>query len=225
MAKKAAAAQVELPLARTGYTFFEAASDIAAAFDTYDGIEDEKEREAFVSEIQETFNQAIHKTDGFIAYARGLEGQIAMGKACRDAVIGRIAQLEGRLKRFKEYGCKAMLHAGRIKLEGMTGMILLSEGKSSLVIQDQKQVPARLKSVTVTMSAERWAEIAAAIELDPKTFTLFETVDGQAAKAELEAGGEVDGCDLKFGDDFMTIRDHAKGKNAHNTAEALAQIE
>lgn len=219
-----AAPESPAPPPRGALTLYQHEDWLVALRDSEEGLTDEQqtERLAILDEIGVATEAAKRKRDNVARYLRDLDAideraggeikwlteQRRKLQAHRDRVRAYVASVVSQYAPEPPPGKNGA--PGARKLEGETFALALRKSPDSIEIDDVKLVPAKYKRVAIAMSCEDWYQmvrLAADAGFRPTgKLDETETADKRAVKAAIEAGEDVPGADLSFGDYSLEVR-------------------
>lgn len=140
-------------------TLYEAADELRTLFDTLDGLDDPAELAEFEKEMEPALKRALQKVESFVAFLRHLDSQIEL-------CAGEIARIKAHQQRFEtmqerleDYAIRAMQASGVKSLGSPTAKLRIAQNPPSVVIENEDQVPAKCKTVTIKLRAELWPRL------------------------------------------------------------------
>lgn len=193
--------------------------------DSSEMVQDEDQRMQVLNEIAEADAAGKHKRDGVAKYLRSLK---AAQSAIADEItylLDRKVVLKNHEERLRAYiiGIIEQYGTARPKkqkeLKGNIHTLQLRQNPPSVVIEDEALVPAKYKSITITMPLEDWGAILDFcltnddLANEPPVAQMAERADASATSTiskrdiadAIEAGAEVPGADLKWGDLRLSV--------------------
>jgi hypothetical protein len=193
-------------------TLYEIEDNLAALANTFEMAEGAEDRQMILDEIGRTMRQAKDKRDAVVCFLRHCEVQ----QKFADQEIERIRNWRDRLAKFQGEFEQYLIRAidqfvvpdrrGVKRLEGNFSSMRIQKNPDSVVITDEKVLPAAWKDVVLTMPAHVWEALLERLEKDERT--VFEEKvkkcefkpDKRAVASELKNGEQIPGADLKFGE-------------------------
>lgn len=207
-----------VPRPRAGLSLYEHEDWLLALADTAEGLTEEQttERLAILDEIREATAAARIKRDSVARYLRELDALMERFKE-EAAWISERRQLAAKHRErlrahithiVDQYAPQT--RSGARKLEGEIFALSLRQGQDKVVVTDLSAVPSIYKWVTVRMTAYDYRRLTDAADRqgyrNDKPIKCEVEADTAAIKKALEAGEEVPGVDLEFGQPSLTVR-------------------
>lgn len=193
-------------------SLYDIEDNLQCLLDSSGMVQDEDQRMQVLNEIAEADAAGKHKRDGVAKYLRSLG-------AAQDAITAEIAYLNRRKKalanheeRLRTYIIGIVEQYGTARpgkqkeLKGNIHSLQLRQNPPSVVIEQEHLVPARFKRITVTMPLEDWLILIerfpalAYAKVDSNV-----TISKQDIADAIEAGEEVPGADVKFGELRLSV--------------------
>ena len=196
-------------------TLYELEDTLQALVNSIDLAEEPSAREAILDDIGQSLRRTKEKRDAVVAFLRHCEVQQKFADSEIDRIQRRkafIARVQQELESYvvgvvEQYAPRDRRSIQR--LEGNFSCLRIQRNPESVVISDVEAVPAKFKTVVVSMPALLWKSLverfgdraALESEVEKQEFK----PDKKAIAAELKRGGEIPGADLKFGDWRLVI--------------------
>jgi len=196
-------------------TLYELEDTLQALVNSIDLAEEPSAREAILDDIGQSLRRTKEKRDAVVAFLRHCEVQQKFADSEIDRIQRRkafIARVQQELESYvvgvvEQYAPRDRRSIQR--LEGNFSCLRIQRNPESVVISDVEAVPAKFKTVVVSMPALLWKSLVerfgdrAALESEVERQEF--KPDKKAIAAELKRGGEIPGADLKFGDWRLVI--------------------
>jgi uncharacterized protein YerC len=199
----------------TSLTLYAIEENLAALMESEGCIEDEQTRLAWLDDLAKANEVAIEKRDSVIRFLRHLDLQ----EQNIDAEITRLqtlkASYESGRQRVEKYviGILESLpepKKGKRKLEGSVGVLSLAKNPDKVQIAEDAVIPYAYQDATVVMSASEWNYLNEVLELHAEPLPTLKKTTMSPRRAEikkaLEAGEEIAGCDIAFGDNRLVVK-------------------
>jgi hypothetical protein len=192
-------------------TLYQVEDDLQALLDTGEGGVPVEVEEAFRVELEAALRTAIDKRDRvgqFLSHCEAqeahIEAEIKRLRALKGS-FGRAAEkMEGYVRRVIE--SLGMDEKGRWrKLEGRTTVFSLRACPPSVLVTNEGAVPAKFKTLTITVPAEAWEKVADflpheyRVEFIGAVKKTEVSINAAAIKGAINAGEAVPGADLAIG--------------------------
>jgi len=190
-------------------TLYGAEENLAAFLETEEGGIPEEMQQEFALALAGASEMALDKRDNCIRFLRHIEAQIEFAKAEKGRINEWQKHLEGGLERFRLYLATVVAEHGKQakgspKLEGRIGSLSLRKKPDTALVTDEAEVPAKYKTVTVTMSAEAWAFLSQdVVGFDVQ---ISESISRRPILEALKVGEEIPGAELLFGEDTLLVK-------------------
>lgn len=206
------------PASPAGGTLYELLQEMRALWDT-EALVPEEQRAAFLADLAAAGERAVQKIDNCIRFERALHADIHVVIAeanTHEAEIERLkqrgAQLAAMLDRFHATVMRAMTNAKVTRLDGRIGKLWLQKNPGSVEVQDEAVVPLDCKRVTLKLRGDEYRHLLDVLdnigsglsESLPRVASF--AVDKPSVKRLIEAGHDVPGADLIFGEDRLEVR-------------------
>lgn len=206
-------------------SLYDIEDNLQCLMDSAEIVQDEDQRMQVLNEIAEADAAGKHKRDGVAKYIRSLD-------AAQDAIAQEITYLQGRKKalanheeRLRAYVIGIIEQYGTSRpgkqkeLKGNIHSLQLRQNPPSIVIEDKALIPAKFKSITITIYGDDWESLREFIlthELNygnavkKAMLNLFNatptvTISKRDIAEAIEAGEEVPGADLKWGESRLSV--------------------
>lgn len=213
-----------LPLARVGLpSLYDVEDDLIALLDSEATVTQEQEAE-FKADLARQLNLAVRKRDAVAGFITECENHA-------DFAAQEIRRLQARKGVFMKAAERLRLYVAAIieqlpqdakgkpaKLQGERFLMSIRACPASLEITDAEKVPLTYKIVTVTMPAVAYEVLKQYLARadkwgiqEPECFDFAKlpaqySIDNAAVKAELVAGREVPGADLRIGGVTLVVK-------------------
>ena len=206
-----------VPTGTNSCTLYELEDSFRALVNSIDLAEEASAREMILEEIGQALRTIKEKRDAVVAFLRHCELQQKFADAeieriqKRKAFIGHVQEeLESHVIRVIEQFA-TLDRKGIQRLEGNVGSLRIQKNPDSVLVEDVNVVPLAFKHVVLTMPAHAWEALLQRVEREERK--LFEArveklefkPDKKAIAAELKAGNQIPGADLKFGEWRLVI--------------------
>jgi hypothetical protein len=200
-----------IPAPQSTLTLYELEDNLVALADTFEIVDCAEERQLILDEIGQALRRTKEKRDAVVAFLRHCEAQ----QKFADQEIERIKNWRDRLAKFQDEFEQYLTRVidqfvvpdrrGIKRLEGNFSSLRIQKNPDSVVITDEKVLPAAWKDVVLTMPAHVWEALLERLEKDERR--VFEEKvkkcefkpDKRAVASELKNGEQIPGADLKFG--------------------------
>ena len=162
------------PAARSLYDIEE---HLAAMADSTETVEPEQEQQ-FLADFAAALTAAANKRDRVGQFFAHCEGQAALAQKEIERLQERKASYERAIDRMEGYVARVIQSLGTDakgkwqKLEGNTVSFSLRRNPPSVGIVDETAVPAKLKAVPASLSADLWESILDALDVEFRTHVL-----------------------------------------------------
>jgi len=189
-------------------TLYELEESLAALLDTEALVTPEQEKE-FQAQLAHTMTAAVAKRDRVAEFIRHCEAQAAMARNERQRLTEREHFFLRAAERMRLYVQRILEGLGKAKpkLEGKTSTFSLRACPASVEIVDEAAVPAKYKTLTITVPADVWNRMYADT---PRWFLeairVECTVSKTAVKKAIDAGETVPGADLSLGRNTLVVK-------------------
>lgn len=226
-------------MASTSITLYDVETQFLALLDT-EAVVPPGQEEAFRAELAETLKTAVEKRDRVAQFILHCENQAEHCKAEAERLKAREKHFTRAADRMREY-VRSILEASGTdakgktrKLDGNTATFSLRAKPASVEITNESAIPAKYKTVTITMRMEDWEEhiqhyqelremlqrllageapehltdrqpLPAAKILSQIKKTSV-SVDKTEIKTVIEAGFDVPGADLSIGGTSLVLK-------------------
>ena len=201
-----------VPIQQTGLTLYEVEDNLAALANTFEVVEEAEAKRLILDEIGQAIGRVKEKRDAVVGFLRHCEAQ----QKFADLEIERLKTRRERIARFQaefEQYLVSLIdqfaipdRRGVKRLEGNFSSMRIQKNPDSVVITDEKALPAAWKDVVLTMPAHVWEALLERLDKDDRR--VFEEKvkkcefkpDKRAVGSELKNGEQIPGADLKFGE-------------------------
>jgi hypothetical protein len=198
-------------------TLYDIEDSLAALANSFDMVEEAEERQLILDEIGRAMRIAKEKRDAVVGFLRHCEAQ----QRFADQEIERIKTRRDRIAKFQEALEQYVIRVidqfampdrrGVKRIEGNFSSLRIQKNPDSVVITDEKALPAEWKDVVLTLPAHVWEALLQRLGKDERA--VFEArvkkcefkPDKRALPNELKNGEEIPGADLKFGELRLVI--------------------
>lgn len=218
-------------------TFAEHESQLAELVDTLDVVEPGMEAE-LKAEIAQSLKGAIEKRERTAQFILDERGRIEVGRERLKAGKNFLDAREAQLDKFENYVAGAIKLLGTDAkgkypvLKGILTQLRIQQAPSSVKILDAAQVPVEYKTLTLEVGAAEWQEHLdwckemKQLKRDPHLVDMDDddeietlipvtvkstSIDKAEIKNAIEAGAEVPGADIQFGEYGLRV-DYGKKK-------------
>lgn len=155
------------------------------------------------------------KVDGIAHFVKSGESDVMELEKVKDEAQARIRQIENRLAYVRGMVRQSIQALGLDPplLRGYVKNISLREGRESLVIDDERQIPSNFKTFTLTVPGDVWEariDNYGVYSITALEVKVSASVNKQAVKDALLRGEEVPGASLKQGEDIVVMRSNSQ---------------
>lgn len=170
-AKEAGGETRRLVPAEARKTLFELETDLEALQETVELVAPDQQ-EDFLKEFSTALTAAKDKRDRVHGFMCHLEAAIAVDDAELTRLKKRKARHEAVLDRLDHYVQTTIINLGKDAkgawkvLEGNSVTLKLKNNPPSVAINDEAAIPARFKTISVTLPAELWEQVCDSLDLE-----------------------------------------------------------
>jgi hypothetical protein len=206
-------------------TLYQIEEHLLALLDTEEMVEDETARLQILDEIGEAGKAAVAKRDNVIRFLRHVALQVEAVKveidrltAFKKSYLRGKERVEHHLVGVIERFAPKPKGKQKAKLEGTIGVLTLRKLPDRLFFEDEALVPAKFCNVTVKMDGQDFQLLMDILRDHAKSHPnasrvaeavgngkSFSTKSAEIKKA-LQAGEEVEGADLAFGENKLVVK-------------------
>lgn len=211
-----------MPTTETALSLFEIEDRYLALLDSADGVTEEQAEE-YRQDLAHSFAATVEKRNRVAAFVGHCEAMAARADGEIKRLQKRKKVFEGAAQRVMDYVLWTMRQLDKKKLDADLATFYRKDNPPSVQITDEAAIPARYKTLTITVPAEAWEQhvrdycglrsafYRGAPEegrmpfLDEIEKTEV-SIDKNAIKAAIKGGESILGADLAIGGERVEMR-------------------
>jgi len=206
-----------IPTGTSSFTLYELEENLRALVNSIDLAEEPVARELVLEEIGRALRTTREKRDAVAAFLRHCDVQQQFADAEIERIQKRKAFIAAVQEELEAYLVKVIVQfapldrKGIQRLEGDFSSFRIQKNPDSVSVENANAIPVAFKHVVLTMPAHVWEALLQRVGVgERKTFEarvekLEFRPNKKAIAAELKAGNQIPGADLKFGDWRLVI--------------------
>jgi hypothetical protein len=179
---------------------------------------DDSQQVAYLQDLAQAHEQALQKRRNVRAFLLWLKAQQVLCKAEADRIADLQRHYANAEKRLENYVVGVIQEfapepkKGAKKLECEPGVLSIRKNPDSIEITDEAAVPAEYKVLTIALPAQVWEGLLEPLDEGCRAAVISQirrsdlSVEKKPIKAAIEAGAEVPGATVRFGEFRLETR-------------------